>query len=261
MENKFHFNFQVPPAPSGPLVELSYPEAEKILLKQLAAARDNPCDSLWQLAHFYKVNRQHEKALQRLRELLQLLPDPEQKASCIFTMGQAMEQVGDYPNAVRYYREAFALEPASTFTWYFIHNNLGFSLNTLGQFSEGEDYCRKAIAIDPAKPNGHKNLGMALEGQGCYPEAARAFVAATQANAADSRAFRLLENLVRQHPELEYEFQGDIEFCRKAVEIAANKLAESRPVVYRGWKKQWILLKAKLQRAFRQLRGNPSPQG
>lgn len=248
MENKLHFKVQVPAAPPGPVVELTASEAEKILLKQLADSGDNPRDALWQLAQFYKMNGQHEKALLRLRELLFLLPDPEEKANCIFTMGQAMEQVGDYPNAIRYYREAFALEPTSTFTWYFIHNNLGYSLNTLGNFSEGEDYCRRAIGIDPTRSNAYKNLGIALAGQGRFAEAGRAYVAATQANAADSRAFHLLQNLVQHHPELEYEFNDPVAFCRKAVEVAAKKLAESRPRIYRGWRKQWLLLKGRIQR-------------
>ena len=41
-------------------------------------------------------------------------------------MGQAMEQVGEYGSAVRYHREALALEPTQTFTQHFINNNLGF---------------------------------------------------------------------------------------------------------------------------------------
>ncbi len=259
MENKLHFNYQIPSMPVGPFVELTAVEAEQMLLKQLEKSADDPRDALWQLAQFYKRSGQHEKALLRLRELIALLPDPEEKASCVFTMGQAMEQVGDYPNAIRYYREALALEPASTFTWYFIHNNLGYSLNTLGQFTDGEDYCRKAIVIDPTRSNAHKNLGIALAGQGRFAEAARAYVDSTRANAADARAFHLLQNLVQHHPELEYEFQEPIEFCRKAVEVAAQKLAESRPKIHRGWRKQWILLKGRIQRFLHRHTANAKP--
>jgi len=72
-------------------------------------------------------------------------PDLERKANCVLAMGATMEQVQDFEAAVRYYKEALALEPVRTPTWYFINNNLGFSLNTLGHFSEGEIYCHKAI--------------------------------------------------------------------------------------------------------------------
>ena len=253
MEDRLDFRYQIPRPPNGPLVELSNAEAEKMLLKKLDDPTGDRTQALWQLAQFYKLSKQHEKALARLRQLMELLPTAEQKAECVLTMGQAMEQVGDYPSAVRYYKEALVLEPTHTFTWYFINNNLGFSLNTLGQFTEGETYCRRALEIDPKRPNAYKNLGIALAGQGQYREAAHAFVAATQANAADARAFRLLQDLLRQHPELEFEFQGAVECCRKAVEFAAQKVAAFKPVVHRGWRKQVILLGAKLRVFVRRL--------
>ncbi len=250
MDQRLDFRFSIPRAPAGPLVELSGDEAEKKLLKKLGESRADPREALWDLAQFYKVSKQHEKALRHLRELMALLPDPERKAECVLTMGQAMEQVGDYPAAARYYREALALEPTRTFTWYFINNNLGFCLNTLGQFSEGEVYCRKALAADPARPNAHKNLGISLAGQGQYQEAATCFIAATQADAADGRSFRLLQDLLKEHPELEFEFQDAMECCQKAVEVVAHKAEELKPKVYRGWRKQMILLWARTRKWF-----------
>ena len=238
MEKRLDFRFTIPRPPSGPVVELSNEQTEKLLLENLATAKADPKDALWHLAQFYKLSRQHEKALQRLRELIQFLPDPEDKANCIFTMGQAMEQIGDYPAAIRYYKEAETLEPAQTFTWYFINNNLGYCLNTLGRFVDGEVYCRRAIGIDPTPCNAHKNLGIALSGQSQYQDAARSFVNATRANAADPRAFNLLEELLKEHPELEYEFQADMDCCRKAVAVVKEKAAEMQPVLQRGWRKQ-----------------------
>lgn len=250
MDKRMDFRFEVPPPPNGPLVELSIRETEKLLLNNLDDAKADPTKALWQLAQFYKLTKQHEKALERLRQLIQRLPDPEDKAECIFTMGQAMEQVRDYAMAVRYYKEALVLEPTHTFTWYFINNNLGFCLNTADRFAEGEIHCRRAIEIDPKRPNAYKNLGIALAGQGQYREAAQAFINATQVNAADNRAFNLLKDLLKQHPELEYEFQETLEFCQKAVEVAAKKAAEIRPVVHRGWRKHLILLKTRLCSLF-----------
>jgi tetratricopeptide (TPR) repeat protein len=250
MDKNLDFRFQIPQPPSGPLFELSEQEAEQMLVKRLdEAGADNP-QALWDLAQFYKLNKRHDQAIERLRQLIQLLPDPEEKASCVFTMGQTEEQVGDYAAAIGYYKEALVLEPASTFTWYFIHNNLGYSLNALGRYAEGEGYCRTAIRIDAARSNGHKNLGIALAGQGEYRGAAKAYVAATQANAADQRSFRLLEDLLKQHPELEYEFQDAVDCCRKAIEFTAGKVAELKPVVHRGWRKHLLMLKWKIQSLF-----------
>lgn len=254
MEKSLNFRFEMPQGPQGPVVELTNEQAEKLLLQKLESDKSNQKDALWQLAQFYKLTRQHEKAIARLRELIQLVPDPEEKANCVFTMGQAMEQIGDYPAAVRYYKEASALEPAQTFTWYFINNNLGYCQNTLGQYSEGEMHCRRAIKIDPQRSNAHKNLGIALAGQGQYHEAARCFVTATQVNAADPRSFRLLEDLLKQHPELEFEFQSDLDCCRKAIEVIERKLQERKPVVHRGWRKQWVLLRLKLETFLKRLR-------
>ncbi len=251
MGERLDFRFSLPDAPAGPLVELSSAEAEKMLLKKLEESGSDPKEALWQLAQFYKLSKQHEKALERLRQLMERLPNPEQKAECVLTMGQAMEQVGDYLTAVRYYKEALALEPSHTFTWYFINNNLGFSMNTLGQFAEGEIYCRRAIEIDPSRPNAHKNLGIALDGQAQYVDAARCYITATQANAADGRAFRLLRDLVNQHPELEFEFQSAVECCQKAVEVASKKVELLRPTIHRGWRKQWILFWTRLRGLFR----------
>ena len=247
MDNELKFQFQIPKAPEGPLVEISYVEAERILLKKLNESKADQTEALWELAQFYKLSKQHDKALERLRQLMALLPDAERKAECVLTMGQAMEQVGDWQAATRYYREALALEPTKTFTWYFINNNLGFCLNTLGKFAEGEAYCRKAIDIDDNRPNAHKNLGIALAAQGDHPGAARCYVAATQANAADARASHLLTELIQQHPDLEYEFGEALATCQRAVEAAAQKAAQMKPVIHRGWRKRLILLQARLR--------------
>ena len=203
-----------------PGAELTAAEAERFLLQKLEEEKESPRDALWQLAKFYRITEQYKKALVYLRKLVALVPDVEAKAHCVLNMGQFMESARDYPAAVRYYRKALALKPTDIVVRYFINNNLGFSLNTLGDFAEGEIYCRKAIEIDPGRPNGHKNLGIALAGQGCYREAAECFIAATQANALDSRAFNLLTELLENHPELEVEFGDVARLCGEAIKQA-----------------------------------------
>ncbi len=71
------------------------------------------------------------------------------------------------------------MEPMRYDAWYIIPNNLGYSLNMRGRSVEGEKYGRAAIAINPCRPNGHKNLGIALAGKGQSREAAKCFIAAT----------------------------------------------------------------------------------
>lgn len=247
VEQRWDFKFSLPQPPGGQVVELSRAETEAFLLGRLREARDNPKDALWQLACFYSHSKQQEKALDSLRRILVLEADTDSKAACVLAMGQTMEQVGDYESAVRYYREAFAFEPVHTQTWYFINNNLGFSLNTLGKFDEGEQFCRAAIAIDGGRPNGFKNLGIALRGQGRFPEAAECFIKATQADASDARSLKLLEELLERQPELSFDFEARLECCRKAVTVArARRAAVPQPVIQRGWRKQWFLLRIKI---------------
>ena len=253
MENPLDFRFELPRPPVGPLVEVSSQEMEKLLLKQLEEAVSEPRQALWQLAQFYTQTRQNDKALVRLRQLIQILPDAEGRAKCVLTMGQAMEQTGNFAAAAGYYKEALALEPMNTWTWYFINNNLGFSLNTLRRFAEAEAYCRNAIRTDPNRPNAHKNLGQSLVGQGQFREAAHCYVAATQVNAADGRAFHLLQELLDKHPELEFEFEDAAASCQEAVETAARKVQEMKPVVHRGWKKQFILFRVRVRAMLRRL--------
>jgi len=248
------FKYSLPDPATGELVALSFEEAERLLQKKLAEAKENPQNALWELARLYSHAKQQEKALDCLRKVMDLQPDLEHKAGCVLAMGQTMEQVGDYESAVRYYREAFGLEPLNTGTWYFINNNLGYSLNTLNRFEEGERFCRAAIEIDRQRPNAFKNLGIALQGQQKFAEAAHCFVQATQADASDPRSLKLLEELEAEHPELELE--ADLECCRKAVSVAREQRKALEPIIHRGWRKHFILLRARIASWFNSRRHN-----
>ena len=166
MEKPLNFRFELPRPPAGPLVEVSSQVMERLLLKKLAESEGDPTAALWNLAQFYQRTGRTASALARLQELIPLLSDLEEKARCVLALGQTMEQKGDYAAAAGYYKVALALEPMHTRTWYFVNNNLGFSLNVMERFSEAEDYCRKAMATDPNRPNAYKNLGISLAGQG-----------------------------------------------------------------------------------------------
>src|SRR5882672_3849928 len=122
-QDNWKFKFSLPEPTGGKVVELSPEEAELMLLNKLNGAKDDPKDALWQLARFYSQTKQHELALDYLRQVVDLQADTDSKAASVLAMGQTMEQAGDYEAAVRYYREAFALEPVHTRTWYFINNN------------------------------------------------------------------------------------------------------------------------------------------
>jgi tetratricopeptide (TPR) repeat protein len=175
---------------------------------------------MWRLAQSLKSVGMAEMAEQKFRLLLDLVDNLEAKAQIVLALGQMAEQARDYHLAVSFYRQALSMEPADSWTWYYIQNNLGYSLNQLGRYEEGETYCRRAIATDPKFLNAHKNLGLALLGQNRLREAAACFVDATRADARDPRAKDHLSDLLDQHPTLRDEFATALESCKNEVEEA-----------------------------------------
>lgn len=180
---------------------------------------------MWELTKLYSRTGRQALALEYVERLKASTDDPERQAGFYLAAGQLLEQMGDFTSAVLAYSQALRMEPARTLTWYLIHNNLGYSLNQLGRFSEAEAYCRAAIAIDPQRCNAYKNLGVALEGQGQLAEAARQYVRAVRANSADPRALRQLEKLVKLHPELTQEMPElgtELQQCQAAVKAVSD---------------------------------------
>jgi tetratricopeptide (TPR) repeat protein len=140
------------------------------------------------------------------------------KAFCLLSIGQLQEQQENYAAAVDWYRKAFRMRPGTDGTWYLLHNNLGYCLNRFACYPEAEELCRKAIAMDPSRHNAHKNLGIALEGQGSFVKAAQAYLAAAEICPDDPRALRRLEYLIAIHPEIEERLPGlckRMEHCRR----------------------------------------------
>jgi tetratricopeptide (TPR) repeat protein len=203
--------------------KVSAEEAEKMLLEKLKQNEPDSEEALWDLAILYSQTNRQSKAMEYIRQLMDGTNDPEEKALNFLKMGQFMEQIQDYSSAVTYYRQAFSLEPVNNELWYFINNNLGYCLNYFGRYQEGEHYCQAAIKIDPQKHNAYKNLGISLEGQGQYSEAAKLYIAAVRANAVDDRALRHLENLLVKHNEVLLQIPDideQLQNCRNAVRIA-----------------------------------------
>jgi tetratricopeptide (TPR) repeat protein len=140
-------------------------------------------------------------ALSYLEKEFSITDDPQGQARIHLAAGLIFEKMRDYRSAIECYREAFALPREKDRTWYFLHNNLGFCLNQLGQHDEAGKMCRAAIEIDPGSYNAYKNLGVALQGQGIYPGAAVLFLRAAFAFPPDPRSAGHLEELLSNHRE------------------------------------------------------------
>ncbi|TAM44890.1 MAG: tetratricopeptide repeat protein [Acidobacteria bacterium] len=177
----------------------------EVVFAALAAGEPDPevlTGRLWRLVRRCQECGRHEGAAAYVEKILALAQDPAVRARCFLTMGQLCEQRGDFPAAVAAYSRALALLPRQDLDWYFLNNNLGYSLNQVGRHGEAEAFCRAAIAIDAGRYNAHKNLGLSLQGQGRYVEAARCLLEAARAQPDDLRALGHLEDLLARHEEI-----------------------------------------------------------
>jgi len=79
--------------------------------------------------------------------------------------GEMAEADEEWGLALEHYGIGLSLLPKDTPTVYFLFNNAAHCLNALELYSEGECYCRRAIEIDPMRPEAYRNLAVSLHGQ------------------------------------------------------------------------------------------------
>ena len=244
MNKKTQFRFSIQGLPEGELLTVS--EYEVRTLETLKAADGRCLDSLWRLARLYSKTGHFVKAEAYIQFIIDLTDDPEEHASIYLALGQIEEKRSDYRTASKYYRRALALESCSSCTWYFIHNNLGYSLNQIGEYEAAASYLKTALEIDPKRTNAYKNMALSFLAMEKLEDAAELFIYATQVDAADSRSLDHLESLVEAHPHLLVDIpnlQDRLEFCRQAVDTAREQqpdfdalLEKSRKVIK---KRKW----------------------
>lgn len=223
MAKRWTFNFSVR-AKEGKKRENSTEEEARLLalLKRREVAFE---EMLLKVSQFYSDTERPGRALSYMKRLKVCAPEPETKAFCYLSMGQLMQQTRDFKSALVAYSKGFMLEPSRVSTWYFLHNNLASCLNHFERYTEAEWYCREAIKIRSSRHHAYKTLGISLEGQGRYPEAADAYIRAIRSEASDPISLRLLEVLVKDHPEIvmdRRDIHEQVKKCRIAVRIGTK---------------------------------------
>jgi tetratricopeptide (TPR) repeat protein len=218
------FSFKYEKFPVGESMRaVTAEEAEAWLLEQFDKSGEKDIGLLEELLLLYLRTRETEKSIAIADRLAELMDGAGEHSYLLFRYGQIAEQTGDYAAAETLYRNSLSLKPPAPDTEYWVNNNLGFCLNTLGRFGEAEEYLKAAIEIFSDRSNAFKNLGLCYQGQERFAEAADMFVAATRANAADARSLAHLEDLVEARPELLESVPGmseNLESCRAAVKKA-----------------------------------------
>ena len=231
-DEKWTFQFRKRP----PLDDVSaaFEDNERGLLAKLNDPEENHQDARYDLMVLYSSAGRKAEAMHYAVEYLAHCQDPKDAGIMRFCQGHIMEHVEDWEAALLFYMEALELYPQDLYYLYFIHNNIGFTLNQLGRHSEAEPYLRTAIWIDPSRANAFKNLGLSLEGQGRFVDAAWSYISAVRADAADRRALRHLEEMVERHEELYAEIPAlgyHIAKSREAVQYAASRQLDPPPRV------------------------------
>ena len=202
---------------------VTHEEIKKLLISQFEERGEECTETLWALVRLYSKDGQQDRAVGYVKRLIEMSDDSEEHAFYVFTLGQLMEQMDDYASAKAYYEYSLGMRPCNEDLWYLIHNNLGYSLNQLGQHRDAEPYLKRAISIDSHRPNAYKNLGLACEGLERLREAIECYITATQVKPSDRRSLGHLENLVDKHPSLFTDvpdLQSRLESCREAVQAA-----------------------------------------
>jgi len=123
-------------------------------------------------------------------------------AGLLLQEGSYCEKARDYESGIVFYRACFGLSVEDPFIKYFSLNNLGFCLNVCRKFDEAERILRQAIAFAPNKYNSWKNLGVSLEWQGQYEEAAECYLKAYNVSKGEPRSHLHLKRLLDRHPTL-----------------------------------------------------------
>jgi len=148
--------------PDGQPIAAELVEAD--LRGRVAKCEEALEDALWQLARFYSMVGRYPDPTACVDRCLAGTRDPAKQAAGCLGLGQLLEQQDRH--------------------------------------AEAEAHTRAAIAIDPKRHNAHKNLGLALAGQGRLVQAAHCLLEADRRCPGDARARRHLVELLGEYPEL-----------------------------------------------------------
>lgn len=116
--------------------------------------------------------------------------------------GGNCEQVGDYQGGVWFYSASREFDTKDPELSFFRLNNLGFCLLYMKRFKAAESYLRVATEFAPTRYNAWKNLGVCLEHQGKFNDAANCYIKAITLSRGEGRSVRHLLRLADRRPEI-----------------------------------------------------------
>lgn len=177
---------------------------EKMLLERLQKSSTPDEYFRWLLfvVGYYRGMDRLNAAKALLQRFVATSDNGEHKVHCFLALGQIATDEKELENAVKHFSAALALEPSTSKVKYVLLNNIGFCLNSLGRYPEGERHCRKALEIDWSRASAYRNLGISLMGQSNLLGAAWVLTESAKAEPADERARGILKKLLSENPGL-----------------------------------------------------------
>lgn len=179
-------------------------DTEGLLLERLKNSKTDEDYFRWLLfvVGFYRGVNKIDSAVNLLEGYIRMNKNTEQSAHCHLALGQIATDEQKLETALKHFLAALEMGPKKPKVSYVLQNNIGYCLNGLGRFAEGEKYCRRAIEMDWVRASGYRNLGVSLQGQGDLTGAVWALAEAVKADSADNRARLLLDKLLVANPKL-----------------------------------------------------------
>jgi len=199
-------------------------DTEGLLLERLKNSKTDDDYFRWMLfvVGFYRGINKVESATHLLEGYIQLSKNPEQSAHCHLALGQIATDEKQLDQALQHFTAALELAPKKRKVGYVLYNNIGYCLNNLGRFAEGEKHCRRAIEMDWARASGYRNLGVSLQGQGDLIGAAWALAEAVKVDATDDRARQILDRLLAAHPKISIQCPWATESLAAGIQTATE---------------------------------------
>jgi tetratricopeptide (TPR) repeat protein len=180
------------------------PDTEKMLLQRLETSTSEDEYFRWMLftVGYYRGIERPQAAKDLLRRFLGSTSNPEYHVQCQLALGQIATDEQQMDKAITHFGAGLELHPTSKKIEYILRNNLGYCLNMVGRYDEGERYCRAALNLNWTRASAYRNLGISFHGQGKIASAAWALLEAVKMDPVDERARMLLQKLAADHPSL-----------------------------------------------------------
>lgn len=147
------------------------------------------------LGHAALIRGDREAAVRYLGEAVRIRPD---YADAHFDLGTALHLEGRYQEAVGHFHLSLLTAPDVDGD---THNNLGLSLQALGDLEGAASEFRAALSVNPDKFDAHSSLGDVLLAQGRAGEAIEHYRRAAQLETDSATPLQRLAWLLATHPD------------------------------------------------------------